>query len=159
MFRNAKVGDRVWDFIEQWGTIVKIYEKSDFPLVVEFDNNEEEGVYTYEGKEFEVDFNPRLFWDEIKFKIPEKPFDLEEELRKLEVIEFSFDENSYLLFYDNEENSICYDCTGYLDIPFVNYFTSRSIYDFMDKIKDKNITREQFFTAYKKVFGGNNENM
>lgn len=154
MFRNAKVGDRVWDFIEQWGTIVEIDEKSDFPLVVEFDNNEEEGAYTYEGKEFEVDFNPRLFWDEIKYEIPKKPFSLEAELRKLEVIEFSFDENSYLLFYDNEENSICYDCTAYLDIPFVNYFTSRSIHDFMDKIKDKNITREQFFSTYKKVFGG-----
>lgn len=30
MFRNAKVGDRVWDFIEQRGTIIRIHDKSDF---------------------------------------------------------------------------------------------------------------------------------
>ena len=160
MFRNAKVGDRVWDFVWCWGTIEEICLGNKYPLAVKFDNNGIKGKYKLNGVyDAMSDTNPRLFWNEIKFEIPEKPFDLEEELRKLEVIEFSFDENSYLLFYDNEENSICYDCTGYLDIPFVNYFTSRSIYDFMDKIKDKNITREQFFTAYKKVFGGNNENM
>lgn len=158
MFRNAKVGDRAYDILRGWGTIVAIKQYSEYPICFKADIDSF-CTFTFDGKRADIDISPSLFWDEIKFKIPEKPFDLEEELRKLEVIEFSFDENSYLLFYDNEENSICYDCTGYLDIPFVNYFTSRSIYDFMDKIKDKNITREQFFTAYKKVFGGNNENM
>lgn len=157
MFRNARAGDRVWSFTHHWGTIIEtdgsLDKTIDYPLLVKFDNDIV-SRYTIDGKYNKDDTYPTLFWDEIKFKIPEKPFDLEEELRKLEVIEFSFDENSYLLFYDNEENSICYDCTGYLDIPFVNYFTSRSIHDFMDKIKVKNITREQFFSAYKKVFGG-----
>lgn len=154
MFRNAKVGDRVWDFIEQWGTIVEIDEKSDFPLVVEFDNNEEEGAYTYEGKEFEVDFNPRLFWDEIKYEIPKKPFSLEAELRKLEKTDFEFGNNNYGLIWNNQFRIIDLDyCTNY-QVPCAVYFTKNSIKDFMENTKNKEITKEEFFKAYKKVFGG-----
>lgn len=161
MFENVKVGDSLYDVCFGWGRVKAIncldYSDKAHFIEVDFTNMKK---FTYSKKGINLDLgcaNQTLFWDEVKIEAPEKAFNLEEELRKLEVIEFSFDENSYLLFYDNEENSICYDCTAHLDIPFVNYFTSRSIYDFMDKIKDKNITREQFFSAYKKVFGGSND--
>lgn len=84
MFRNAQVGDRVWDFVLGWGTITSIKEKSDFPLTLMFDYKEDYYyIYTLEGKKYRSDLHPRLFWDEIKFEIPEKPFDLESELKKI----------------------------------------------------------------------------
>lgn len=51
MFRNAQVGDRVWDFVLGWGTITSIKEKSDFPLTLMFDYKEDYYyIYTLEGK-------------------------------------------------------------------------------------------------------------
>ena len=44
MFRNAKVGDRVWDFIEQWGTIDDIKYENYHELKVKFDNGTK-GLY------------------------------------------------------------------------------------------------------------------
>ena len=163
MFENVKVGDSLYDVCFGWGRVKAIncldYSDKAHLIEVEF-SHMKKFTYSKKGKNLDLGCtNQTLFWDEVKFEVPEIPFSLEDELRKLEVVEFSFDENSCFLFYDNTEDCICCELTAHLDVPFVNYFTNRSIYDFMDKIKDKNITREQFFSAYKKVFGGNNENM
>lgn len=154
MFRNAQVGDRVWDFVLGWGTITSIKEKSDFPLTLMFDYKEDYYyIYTLEGKKYRSDLHPRLFWDEIKFEIPEKPFDLESELKKLKVQEFKTAERNYFLTWDNVGKSIYYDIVGNNEQPDIKYFTEQSINNFMENVKDKKITKEQFFEAYKKVFG------
>ena len=151
MFKNAKVGDRVWDFIEQWGTIDDIKYEHYHELEVKFDNGTK-GLYTLEGKEDDKDLNPRLFWNEIKFEIPEKPFDLENELKKLKVQEFKTSERNYFLTWDNAGKSIYYDIVGNNEQPDIKYFTEESINNFMKNIKNKKITKEQFFNAYKNVF-------
>ena len=55
-FENAKVGDKVWDFVLGWGTITSIKEKSDFPLTIMFDCREEYYIYTLEGKKISFGF-------------------------------------------------------------------------------------------------------
>lgn len=153
MFKNAQVGDRVWDFVLGWGTITLIKEKSDFPLTVMFDCKEDYYIYTLEGKEFRSDLHPRLFWNEIKFEVPEKPFDLESELKKLEIVEFKNNKSNFSPYWNYCCNDIGYFINSTTQIPFVVYFTEKSINNFMSNIKDKNISKEQFFEAYKKVFG------
>lgn len=123
-------------------------------MKIKFDNyrNRYE-TYTLDGENY-VENNPSLFWDEIKFEIPEKPFDLESELKKLKVQEFKTAERNYFLTWDNAGKSMYYDIVGNNEQPDIKYFTEQSINNFMENVKDKKITKEQFFEAYKKVFGG-----
>ena len=153
MFRNAEVGDRVWDFIEQWGTIDDIKCENYYELKVKFDNGTK-GLYTIEGKEDNEDLNPRLFWNEIKFEIPKKPFDLEVELRKLEIKKFEYDWLNYFFAYDRKDKEITYGYHQYWESPDCIYFSEKSIKRFCEKAKEQKITKEEFFTAYKNVFGG-----
>lgn len=154
MFRNAKIGDRVWDYLCGWGTIIEISNdnRSFYPLVVEF-GKKEQGTYTFNGKRYIEELNQRLFWEEIKFEIP-KSFDLKEELKKLEIVKFENKKLNYFLYYDNDNNSIKSGYNVCEDAPFFIFFSGESICNFLNKIKDKKITKEQFFTAYKNVFGG-----
>lgn len=154
MFKNAKVGDKVWDFIYGWGTIVEVYDITKFiyPIEVKFDNDKIIS-YTLDGKQNDTNIYPRLFWDEIKFEIPEKPFNLENELRKLEIIEFKFGKNNYSLIWNNKYNIIDFNCLISDQAPLTLYFTRESILNFLKNIDEKNITKEQFLIAYEKVFG------
>lgn len=151
-FHNAKVGDRVWDFSKSWGIIEKICD-DDYPIVVLFENKEIE-TFTFEGKYSCSDLYPRLFWNEIKFEIPEKPFNLEDELRKLEIQDFFYRGRNFYLLWDNQAQEIFISSDDIFERPLCIYFNEKSAINFYEKIKDKKITKQQFFRAYKNVFGG-----
>lgn len=72
MFKDAKVGDRVWSQTQGWGKIVEFKTSGAYPIIVIFDN-EINISYTLEGKISLHDLHPSLFWGEIKFDIPPKP--------------------------------------------------------------------------------------
>lgn len=160
MFRNAKVRDRAYDILRGWGTIVEINEDREYPIVFIADVDSF-CTFTFDGKRDVNDKNPSLFWDEIKYEIPEKStvFDLEKELRKLIIKEFEFEERNYYLYYNLEDEEIATRVIGRGIEPFKIYFTEKSIHNFFEAIKFKYISKEEFFKAYKKVFGGRNENM
>lgn len=153
VFKNAQVGDRVYDLLKGWGTIVNINPEDNYPIYVNSDIDSF-CTFTYDGKRDINDKNPTLFWDEIKFDIPKKPFNLENELKQLEVQEFKTAERNYFLTWDNAGKSIYYDIVGNNEQPDIKYFTENSVKKFMENVKDKKISKEQFFEAYKKVFGG-----
>ena len=157
MFRNAKVGDRVWSFTHHWGTIIEtdgsLDKTIDYPLLVKFDNDIV-SRYTIDGKYNKDDTYPTLFWDEIKFEVPEIPFSLEDELRKLEVVEFKNEYNNYFIYWSNNFQEICLTSYTNIEIPMIKYFSKESAYNFKKSMNNKNITKEQFLSAYKKVFGG-----
>lgn len=154
MFRNAKVGDKVWSMRNCWGTIVEINPNYGCPLRVEFNNCDFTNSFTMDGKEYVNDINPTLFWNEIKYETPKKPFNLEEELRKLEIAKFELGSNNYTLLWSNQYSIIDFDYYMSYQNPLTVYFTKKSIMNFLDSIKDKGITKEEFFEAYKNVFGG-----
>jgi hypothetical protein len=66
-FENAKVGDKVWDFVYEWGEVAFISKSAKYPLTVTFSRGQES--YTYEGTSAEGN-KATLFWDEIKFETP-----------------------------------------------------------------------------------------
>lgn len=70
-FRNAKVGDKVWRHASGWGEITSVTHDEDYLLWVEFEGDC--GSFTIDGRYCEDDISPTLFWDEIKFDIPERP--------------------------------------------------------------------------------------
>lgn len=70
MFKNAKSGDKVWDFSRGWGTVTSITSTSinvNFASLGTFN-------YYFDGRLYSSDLNPTLFWNELKFKVPEKPY-------------------------------------------------------------------------------------
>ena len=77
MFKDAKVGDKVWHIRYGWMKILDIQRNVNYPIRVGFDMLV--ATFTFEGKVIAKDLNPSIFWDEIKFEIPKKP------LPKLEV--------------------------------------------------------------------------
>ena len=157
MFRNAKVRDRAYDILRGWGTIVEINEDREYPIVFIADVDSF-CTFTFDGKRDVNDKNPSLFWDEIKYEIPEKPtiFNLENELRKLIIKEFEFEERNYYLYYNLEDEEIATKVISREIEPFKIYFAEKSVYNFLEAIQFKYISKEEFFKAYKKVFGGNN---
>ena len=70
-FKRIEIGDRVWDFRYGWG-IVKAINTEEYPIVVYFPAIGYHKAYNFEGKTNKY-LSQTLFWDEIKFKIPEKP--------------------------------------------------------------------------------------
>lgn len=99
MFENAKVGDRVWDFVLGWGTIEKMdYDNDPCIVAVKFDNAHF-NTYMLDGRTSD-DLMPTLFWNKIKFEIPEKPFQLKEFVYKnLKPKEFKYGCNNFYFKY------------------------------------------------------------
>lgn len=158
MFENAKVGDRVWDFVRnEWGEIIKIDKMSGYPLNVKF---KRDGYrYTVDGKICKDDGNPRLFWGEIKFEVPEKPFKLVNILSdyildgRLISKDFKkYDDNAYF-YYDSYNKKMRWDthCSNYY--PGMQLFELNE--DLLDEIINEankaNVTFEEFQTAFKEL--------
>lgn len=146
MFRNAKVGDRAYDILRGWGTIVAIKQDSEYPICFKADIDSF-CTFTFDGKRADTDISPSLFWDEIKFEVPEKAFNLE-------VVEFKNEYNNYFIYWSNNFQEICLTSYTNIEIPMIKYFSKESAYNFKKSMNNKNITKEQFLSAYKKVFGG-----
>ena len=71
-FENAKIGDKVWDFLSGWGEVIGVCDSSNYPIRVAFLGGEV-GTYSTSGKRYKTHNNPTLFWDEIKFEAPTQP--------------------------------------------------------------------------------------
>ena len=74
MFKNAQIGDRVFDYtLQEWGEIVSITNLRPYTVLVRFEYGTM-GSYTIQGIKNSIDKLPTLFWDEVKPIIPpEKP--------------------------------------------------------------------------------------
>jgi hypothetical protein len=70
-FENARVGDKVWDFIYGFGEVEHIESKSTFPLKIRFSDNSGY-TFTLKGQNL-IGIPQTLFWDKIKFKTPTQP--------------------------------------------------------------------------------------
>lgn len=153
MFKNAKIGDRVWHICKGWAVIYFINKSSILPIKVEFNDGTTKS-FTVDGKEYNSDINPTLFWDEIKYSIPEKPFKLSDELKKLEIKEFRRGYHNYYISYDLKYNEVTFQYNKKLKIPNVLYFSIQSIEKFIESIDNIKISKEEFYKAYNDVFGG-----
>ena len=134
------------------GTITHVFKDSEYPINFESDTKRVCN-FMIDGKRAVNDINPTLFWDEIKFEIPERPFNLEEELRKLEIKKFEYDWLNYFLVYDRKDKEITYGYHQHWESPDCIYFSEKSIKRFCEKAKEQKITKEEFFRVYKNVFG------
>lgn len=162
MFENIKVGDSLYDVCYGWGRVKSVnfldYSDEVHFLEVEFSHMKK---FTYSKKGINLDLgckNQTLFWDEVKIEVPEKPFDLEDELRKLKIKEFVLEEENIYLAWSNQINKISYFYSNIYETPFLIYFNLDSVLEFLKRVKEKKITKKQFFEAYKNVFfGGRND--
>ena len=72
MFKDAKVGDKVWDVRRGWGEVFYIEHTGKYPIYVKFDNSRN-GTFGTDGKDFAGDTNPSIYWDEFRIIPPKKP--------------------------------------------------------------------------------------
>ena len=78
MFKNAQIGDRVFDYaLQEWGNVINFSYSSIYPAKIEFSNyvkntilvsfkNNKIRSYTTQGTRNNTDKLPTLFWDEVK---------------------------------------------------------------------------------------------
>lgn len=151
MFKNAKVGDRVWDYLYGWGTIKKTDFDIDYPILVKYDNKDNHDSFTYEGFENLIHKRPTLFWDEIKFEAPEKPFNLKEFLREnLEPKEFEYEKNNYYLVWGSSEEEFDYSYSSFHE-SITPYFKRENMQIVVDTLNRKSITFEDLKQAFKEL--------
>ena len=73
MFKDAKKGDKVYDYlIQNWGVVEENNPENVYPIKVRFTDFTID-TYRYDGR-INFDFSPTLFWNEVKPIVPpEKP--------------------------------------------------------------------------------------
>lgn len=81
-------------------------------------------------------------------------FNLEEEMRKLVVKDFEPHKDNYSLYYCYIYGHIAKAHLTTMKIPNTKYFTYESVCEFMSNISNREISAEEFFETYDKVFGG-----
>ena len=72
MFKDAKVGDKVWSVQEGWGEISQVDLGCEWPVMVEFQKGRQR-TYAFDGREYPDHQHPTLFWDEVKIDPPPRP--------------------------------------------------------------------------------------
>lgn len=70
-FDNAKVGDRVYDVLRGWGTIIAIELNQEYPIYFNADIDSF-CTFTLDGKRDKIDKTPTLFWNEVKLPTDEE---------------------------------------------------------------------------------------
>lgn len=76
-FKDAKIGDRVWSILHGWGVIKDVIvddsDENTYPLEVAFDHKGSNRSYTYDGKHYNHEVSPTLFWQEFDLPKFERP--------------------------------------------------------------------------------------
>ena len=119
MFKDAKVGDKVWDVRRGWGEITNTKYIHDYPIEVIFPDSEYV-TYSIEGKELLDDINPSIYWDELRIIPPKKPLpDLPVDTKvlvwdeggnsKIRAHFHSFSEDGRIVTYSNGSSSFTGD--------------------------------------------------
>lgn len=109
MFKNVKVGDKVFDYKYQtWGIIYNICKLEIRGIYVKLDCGITES-YTVDGKTSVYDKVPMLFWDEVKpITPPKKPLSKLEVDPKVLVLEEKFPDKIKRYFNHFDENGCVY---------------------------------------------------
>ena len=149
MFRNAKIGDKVWDFVFGEGVITEISDCEQFPLTVTF-KDDVRSTFSYDGK-YILKCNQTLFWDRVEFTPPAKPFDLVDYLNKnLITKEFKQGDGNFYLCYDHNYNMWRRSQSTIFEEMSV-YFGEIMIDQVAKTLTDKKITPKQLKQAYKEL--------
>jgi len=70
MFKNVKVGDRLYSVEDGYGVVEIISMCRVYPLTIRFDCCRKS--FTLTGRRYAGSKNPILFWDKIEFEIPKR---------------------------------------------------------------------------------------
>lgn len=155
MFEDVMVGDYLYSPRFGKGVVNEVKEDSFDVVFREYYAVKKDAVRRFykDGKYEDFDKEPTIFWEkpEIKYST-ERPFSLEEEMRKLKVKEYNFKEGNRMLNYSHAFNKIVAPSEYKQQNLEVLYFTNESIDEFFEIIRDIEISFEEFEAAYKKVF-------
>lgn len=152
-FDNARVGDRVFDLLKGWGTIVEIRKNEEYPIYVNADIDSF-CTFTLDGKRYVKDLTPTLFWSEVNIPTDEEdrnPFNLVEFLREnTRCVEFDIGKNNYCIHYDEENGILDIGYLLFLDYLGTVYLDGDSNLDYIvKKLNEHKVTPKELKDAYK----------
>lgn len=146
MFNDAKIGDRVWDFLYKYGTIEELKENT---ILVKFDSGINVAYNLNGSSGYPVNVQT-LFWNKIEFKIPKKPFNLKDFLKdNLEPKEFEYDEHNYFFYWDCTKEKFCYVYST--NNKYLQLYFSEKIKDVVKVLNENEIKFEQLRQAFKEL--------
>lgn len=153
MFEDIRVGDKVFTRQFGWMEVEKVYE-NEFQTILIRKGHSPRYLWFYKtGMHTEEDVLPSVFWEKPKLEyIKERPFSLENELRKLRIKEFVPKDDNYSLEYDFSTNAITIDYRFSSISPNAFFFEKKDLDDLCKTISNIEISFKEFETAYKKVF-------
>lgn len=146
MFKNAEVGDRVWDFLYQYGTIEKLEENK---ILVKFDSGINVAYNLNGSSGYPVNIQT-LFWDRIQFEIPKKLFKLKDFLKNnLKPKEFEHGERNYFFYWDCVKEKFCYVYST--NNQYIQLYFSENIKDVVKVLNENKIKYHQLKQAFKEL--------
>lgn len=152
MFKDVKLKDKLWSLQYGWGVCGKIFDDG---FRVWYDNAEV--FYGFDGREFEDDVNPTVFWGEIEFEAPEKPLNAKELILKyFKPIEFKIGDDNLVFFYNKDEDKYVFGkhvCNAVAGICYFNKLIEIDEKDFNKKIKKYNISSKEINKALSEIYG------
>jgi hypothetical protein len=123
-FETAKVGDQVFSHTFGWGTIDRIIEGSNYPILVLFDDDRDS--FTLEGFHHKDKPIQCLFWNECTIEAPAKPLTMKL-IHGVEVPNISFyptDKTDY--YFPDTAIDDLFNTTTYYDSYSSDRFRSAS---------------------------------
>lgn len=161
-FKNAKIGDRVYDIIKgEWGEIIDIKSSAieiNSSILVGFKNSSN-SWYTFDGKAHTRDNNPTLFWNEVKLPTIDEdkpPFDLEKFIvENLEPTPYEMEryDELFTIFYSSVDHDF-YIQSSMAYVPRALYFKSKNGMaqdDILSTLRRNAVSWEQLDNVYNKL--------
>lgn len=146
MFSKAKIGDRVWDFLYQYGTIDELKENT---ILVKFDSGITVAYNLNGSSGYPVNVQT-LFWNKIEFEIPKKPFNLKDFLKdNLEPKEFEHDGYNYFFYWDCAKEKFCYVYST--NNQYIQLYFSENIKEVVKILNKNKIKFHQLKQAFKEL--------
>lgn len=148
MFEDVKEGDRVYSWVDGWGTVTDVFSQID----VRFDD-ETIGYKRFylDGRLRLSDKNPTLFWDIPTFTLPKKPFNLKEEYKKLKRKKFEVNGDNMTIFYNTVMNNWYFNCleVGYSFGTLL--YSSENLEEFIEMLNKNQVGPIQLEKVIKEV--------
>ena len=120
MFSNAKIGDKVWSIRSGWTEITEIGGNAYYPI------NIKGIIYSLDGKLWNFDTSPSLFWQEQTFNLS-KPLPDFKKGDVLWVWNYNFDNKQVRIFSHFGNTGIWVFCSGYAGGDKVYYENAEKV--------------------------------
>ena len=151
---DIQIGDKIYSYrFDEFGRIRKVDWGHSEPIIAELDSGKIIN-FDWDGREGNCN-NPTVFWDKLKFEIPQKPFDLKREYKKLKRKEFDpTTMNCYIEFVKDKTIGNRWMFTHVENFKMLGalfFVENQDLIDFVVMLNEKSVEVEELEKIIKEV--------